>query len=175
LKVGTIHLKRRCWRMLAPKWAYQPLSGVGAASFGGRFNELGLPALYLSEDYITAIAEYEQDLGIRPGTLCAYDIDMGGIVDLTLPEIQAAFDISRDTLHCPWKEYWLVQKQRPPTWDLASQLVAQGYNGIRVPSVQHFNGVNLVLWHWNDSDENKVIPLDPRGDLPANQESWQGG
>ena len=69
--------------MLAPKWAYRPLSGAGAALHGGRFNAPGIEALYVSFDYITAISEYEQDLGIRPGTLCAYDVDVSGVVEIT--------------------------------------------------------------------------------------------
>ena len=30
----------------------------------------------MSEDFATAVAEYEQDLGIRPGTLCAYAVNV---------------------------------------------------------------------------------------------------
>lgn len=69
MSVPTIKLERRCWLLLAPKWAYRPLSGAGAALHGGRFNAPGTEALYISEDYITAICEYEQKLGIRLGTL----------------------------------------------------------------------------------------------------------
>jgi RES domain-containing protein len=158
--------------MLAPKWATQPLSGAGAARFGGRFNEPGLETLYLSEDYITAIAEYEQDLGIRPGTLCAYDVDLQRLVDLCDPQVQADYGVTPEILRCPWKELWLVQKQRPPTWELAMLLISAGCIGIRVPSVQHFTGVNLVLWQWQNQNDCQVIPLDPRGDLPKNQSSW---
>ena len=68
--------------MLAPKWAHDPLSGAGAASRGGRHNEPGMAALYMSEQFATAIAEYEQDLGIRPGMLCAYDVTADQVVDL---------------------------------------------------------------------------------------------
>jgi RES domain-containing protein len=158
--------------MLAPKWASQPLSGAGAARLGGRFNEPGIAALYLSEDYITAISEYEQDLGIRPGTLCAYDVDLQGLVDLTDPKVLSACGVTLATLKSAWKELWFVKNQRPPTWELAARLIAAGFTGIRVPSVQHFNGVNLVLWHWNDKSDRQVTPLDPRGDLPTDQSSW---
>ena len=47
----------RFWRMLAPKWAHAPLSGAGAAARGGRCNEPGMPALYMSERFETAVAE----------------------------------------------------------------------------------------------------------------------
>ena len=158
--------------MLAPKWAYQPLSGAGAARRGGRFNKPGVEALYISEDYITAISEYEQELGIRPGTLCAYDIEIDSIVDLTDPQVQAICAIASTELSCPWKEIWLVQKKTPPTWDLASKLIAENFAGIRVPSMRHFSGVNIVLWSWNDRPERQIKALDPNADLPANQSSW---
>ena len=158
--------------MLAPKWAYQPLSGAGAARHGGRFNPPGTAALYMSEDYITAISEYEQELGIRPGTLCAYDIDVSGIVDLTDPQEQELCAVTPAILTCAWKQIWLVQKQHPPTWDLVARLVAANCAGIRVPSVRHFSGVNIVLWYWNDCPERRVSALDPRNDLPSDQRSW---
>lgn len=70
-RLRPINVARRYRRMLAPKWAHDPLSGAGAAVRSGRFNHPGIPALYMSEDFSTGVAEYEQDLGIRPGTLCA--------------------------------------------------------------------------------------------------------
>lgn len=158
--------------MLAPKWAYQPLSGAGAARHGGRFNEPGTEALYISEDYITAISEYEQELGIRPGTLCAYNVDTDGIVDLTDPQIQEICCVTPAILSCAWQEIWLVQKQRPLTWELAARLIAENYAGIRVPSVRHFSGVNIVLWQWNNHPDRRISVLDPGDDLPGDQKSW---
>lgn len=157
--------------MLAPKWADQPLSGAGAARHGGRFNEPGTEALYISEDYITAISEYEQELGIRPGTLCAYNVDVKGIVDLTAPQVQEACSVTPAVLTCAWKEIWLVKKQRPLTWELAAKLIAANCSGVRVPSVRYLNGINIVLWKWNDHSDRQIVVLDPGSDLPGNQ-SW---
>lgn len=172
MSLPTVAIKRRCWRMLAPKWAYRPLNGSGAALHGGRFNEPGTEALYISEDYITAISEYEQELGIRPGTLCAYDVNVKGVVDLIDPQVQATCSVDAAILACAWKEIWLVQKQRPPTWELAERLIAENYAGIRVPSVRHKSGVNIVLWRWNDLSDSRISVLDPRTDLPIDQSSW---
>lgn len=49
------------YRASQPRWAYLPLSGEGAAISGGRFNEQGVQALYLSLEPETSIAEYKQD------------------------------------------------------------------------------------------------------------------
>jgi RES domain-containing protein len=167
-----IQLQQRCWRILAPKWAYDPLSGEGAARFGGRFNPKGTPALYLSEEIDTAFTEYQQDLLVRPGTFCAYQLDVAGVIDLCNPATQEAIRIDEQLLLSPWKEILLVQKRQPPTWDLVVQLLKLGVTGVRVPSAQKQGGVNLVLWRWNDDPSRRVRVLDPKRELPSNQDSW---
>jgi RES domain-containing protein len=158
--------------MLAPKWAHQPLSGAGSATRGGRHNEPGMPALYMSEQIETAIAEYQQDLGIRPATLCAYETDMAGVVDFCDGQVLVALGVAPADLRCPWKALAFVDRRRPPSWDIARRLFDAGAAGIRVPSVQATDGANLVLWRWNDAPDRKVLALDPLGDLPRDQSSW---
>jgi RES domain-containing protein len=165
-------LSQRCWRILAPKWAHDPLRGLGAARFGGRFNPKGVPALYLSESIDTAFAEYQQDLMVRPGTFCAYQLDVLGIVDLCNAQVCKAVSTDRATLLSPWKEILLVEKRSPPTWELSLQLLNQGFAGVRVPSAQMKEGVNIVLWRWNDDSSRRVQVLDPKGELPHDQKSW---
>lgn len=161
--------------MLSPRWSHLPLSGEGAARHGGRYNAPGVPALYMSEAFETAVSEYEQDLGIRPGTLCAYDVEAERVLDLTEARISHAAAVEPGDLACAWKEIALVQKKRPPTWDLADRLIAQGIVGVRTPSVRVRHGVNLVLWRWNDAvpGSPRVVALDPLGDLPVDQSSWR--
>jgi RES domain-containing protein len=168
----TIRLQGRFWRVLAPRWAHQPLSGQGAARRGGRWNEPGQPALYMSESFVTAVAQYEQELGIRPGTLCAYKIDVAAIVDLCDPSTRAVLGLEDSVLFSPWKHIAFVQQARPPSWELAVQLAAEDAAGIRVPSVREPTGTNLVLWRWNDGPSCRVEALDPLGDLPRDQSSW---
>jgi RES domain-containing protein len=165
-------ISQRCWRILAPKWAHDPLSGLGAARFGGRFNPKGIPALYLSESIDTAFAEYQQDLLVRPGTFCAYQLDVLGIVDLCDVQVCKAISLDSTTLLSPWKEMLLVEKRSPPTWELSLQLLNQGFAGVRVPSAQMKEGVNIVLWRWNDDPSRRVEVLDPKGELPHDQKSW---
>jgi RES domain-containing protein len=159
-------MTKQCWRILAPKWAHAPLSGEGAARFGGRFNPRGTPALYLSETIDTAFAEYQQELLIRPGTFCAYQLKVAGIVDLCDPLLCEEIGANRDILLSPWKEILLVQKREPPTWKLSIQLLSQGFAGVRVPSAQRADGINLVLWRWNDDPLRQVAVLDPNHELP---------
>jgi RES domain-containing protein len=169
----TVRIRRRGWRVLAPKWAHAPLSGAGAARHGGRYNLPGQAALYLSEDLLTAVAEYEQDLGIRPGTFCAYDLDVAGIVDLADDRIRQRIGVTLDDLVAPWKEIAFVWGGEPRTWTLAQRLLTGGCAGVRVPSAMLGGGVNLVLWRWNDAPERRVVAHDPQGDLPVDQSAWR--
>lgn len=171
-RVRTIAVARRYWRMLAPKWSHDPLSGAGAALRGGRFNPPGTPALYISEEFSAAVAEYQQDLGIRPGTLCAYDVQGERIVDLADAGTRGLLGVDAELLRGPWKQLAFVEKREPPTWSLVERLCAAGVDGVRVPSAQA-QGFNLVLWRWNLKGAASVVALDPLRDLPTDQSSWK--
>ncbi len=133
---------------------------------------MGVPGLYMSAELTTAVAEYEQELGIRPGTFCAYDVDVAGVVDLRQPDVLAACGIDAAERFAPWKTILLVEGRKPPGWDIAERLIAAGAAGILVPSTRLADGTNLVLWHWNDAPDRQAIALDPQRDLLADQSSW---
>lgn len=158
--------------MLAPRRARAPLSGEGAARVGGRWNPPGVPALYTSLDLATAVAEYEQELGIRPGTFCAYEVAVEPVADLRDAATRAALGMAEAALLAPWKRLWLVEGRRPPGWDIAERLIAGGAAGALVPSAQARGGTNLVLWRWNDAPGRRVAALDPQDDLPRDGASW---
>ena len=70
------------FRVHKPGWAFQPLSGAGAARQGGRLNRPGVHALYLSADAQTALAEYQQVSSLLPpGTIVSYDVALQPVVD----------------------------------------------------------------------------------------------
>lgn len=163
-----------CWRIHAPKWAFAPLSGEGAARTGGRLNRPGLAALYLAFDHGTAVQEYEQDLGWRPGTLCAYRVS-GRFADLREPQVLAALGFTMRDLRCPWKQLAFSDPtQEPPSWRIADLLLQHRVTGAIFPSQANSLGTNLVLWRWNLRGAAKVEVIDPLMDLPRNQSSWLG-
>jgi hypothetical protein len=43
---------------------------------------------------------------------------------------------------------------------------------VRVPSAVLRDGLNLVLWRWNDAPDRRVVAHDPQGDLPVDQSAW---
>lgn len=148
--------------MLSPRWHQDPLSGAGAARAGGRWNPPGMPALYLSADHATAIAEYMQAL-VHPGTLAPYDIDAEAILDLTDPIVRTRLEFDGALLDVPWRRMRDIDRIDPPGWDLAREAAAAGLQGCRVPSVQA-KGINLVLWRWGIKGA-RVTLIDPAGDL----------
>ena len=164
-------VRGRFWRVLAPRWAFDPLPGAGAARAGGRWNVPGQPALYRSESHATAIAEYQQDLP-RPGTLTAHDVNAQAILDLTNPTVRHAIGLDDAFLRLSWKYIRDVERRRPPCRDFVAAVASRGWHGWRVPSVQA-SGTNLVLWRWNEAGAPGVRHIDPLGDLPPHQSSWQ--
>jgi RES domain-containing protein len=152
--------------VLSPRWAHEPLSGAGAALYGGRWNPKGVPALYMSAEFTTAVAEYQQDLGARPGTFCAYDVVADDVLDLRDAAVLAVHAIDPAERFCAWKAILLIHHRRPPTWDVADRLMSAGAAGVLVPSDRVKRGTNLVLWRWNDRPDRTVTALDPMRDLP---------
>ena len=113
---------------------------------GGRFNRPGTEALYTSFDLMTAVVEYEQEFGTRPGTFCAYDAHIRPIADLTDAKVLIDLKFGAADLNCPWKNIAWVKNQDPPTWRLADRRISGGMAGIQVPSCPHKMGFNLALW-----------------------------
>lgn len=167
----------RCFRGHDPGWSFSPTSGEGARIAGGRFNPLGKPALYLATSIDTAIGECLQGFANRmpPLTLCEYDVDCDPVADLSTGAGRKAHKVSLEALSCPWKAL-MAQGEPVPSWTVASDMAAEGFAGMLVPSffvgatAEH---VNLVLWSWSDALPTMVKVHDPSGRLPRDRKSWE--
>jgi RES domain-containing protein len=166
-----------CYRGHDPRWAWSPISGEGAAANGGRFNAVDTPALYLALTLEGMFMEMGHGFGHRfdPLTVCTYDVDVEDVVDLRTDDARASEAVDASALACGWS-YERLQGRNPPSWQVASQLIARGAAGILVPSFA--NGAtaemtNLVLWRWGDALPHLVRVFDPRGRLPKDQSSWE--
>jgi RES domain-containing protein len=165
LPAGTV-----LYRVLTPQWAFQPLSGRGAALIGGRFNRPGLEAIYLSEDILTAVREYRRNADLTPPvTLCSYLAGPLDVIDLTGP--QPDTDPWRDWRQ-PWNLISRYQQATPPSWDCGDAALAAGCQGIRFPSTRAGGGTNLALYT-DRLTPNRLAVYDPEGALPRSQRSWQ--
>ena len=159
------------FRALNPLWAKEPLSGAGAAKFGGRFNPKGTPALYTSLRPETAIREANQVGSFQPITLVSYRAAITNIFDGLDEALLARHVLTAKLLANPgWRDA-MVSGQLARTHQLALDLIAAGYNGLIVPSFAPGSGAddrNLILWTWSFvppaelhliDDENRLRPM----------------
>jgi RES domain-containing protein len=159
-----------------PRWSFSPTSGDGAARYGGRFNPVGMPALYTSASLEAAWREAQQGFPFKPQplTICAYDVDCADVADLTDPAARAALHADAADLSCAW-EALALRNMTPPSWVLASRLSAAGVAAIIVPSfapgATSFDR-NIVFWRWADAPPHQVRVVDDERRLPRNARSW---
>jgi RES domain-containing protein len=71
----------KLYRALNPVYAGEPLSGRGAALYGGRLNAKGVPALYTSLTIMTALKEASQVGNLQPTVLVSCDADLEDVFD----------------------------------------------------------------------------------------------
>lgn len=169
-EVASRDIEGDYYRFVSPCWACEPVSGEGAAKTGNRFNEKGVPTLYLSKQVDTAWEEYSAK-GLRPATLVVYHIKARGLVDLSDRDSCLALNFNPGDLLSEWED--ISRREGDcPTWRLARRLVAEGRPGLLVPSSERDNGLNLVLWLDNCRDRVAITVYDPDRELPASQASW---
>ena len=160
-----------------PRWAWAPDSGQGAADHGGRFNPVGMPALYTSRRFETAWLEAQQAFPYKaqPLTLCAYEVDCEDVLDLTDPATLAARGIDRADLACAWFDLH-SRGRTPPSWALAERLASQGIAAIIVPSFAvgaTAADINVVFRDWARDPPHQVRVIDDEGRLPRDASSWR--
>jgi RES domain-containing protein len=156
------------YRALNPVYARQPLSGQGAALYGGRFNPKGMPALYTSLSVMTALREANQVGHLQPTTLVSYDAEITKVFDGRDAEALAALGMNADALAVPsWRDEMRGHSEAR-TQRLARQLVAEGYSGLMVRSFAPGAGsddLNLVLWIWGDAAPCRLVLIDDENRL----------
>lgn len=159
--MSDLHLQGLVYRALNPVYARDPLSGRGAALYGGRFNPKGVPALYTCRSIAGAIREANQVGTLQPTMLVAYRADITPIFDGTDSRALLRYDLTpADLAHPGWRN------GDSPTQTFATRLIADGYAGLMVPS--YAAGAtpqtrNVVLWDW----DGRLAVVDDDGRLEA--------
>lgn len=161
------------YRVLTPQWSDKPLSGMGAAKKGGRFNRPGQEALYLSVEQKTALAEYQQDNPwLPPGTICTYFVGKLGVADLSRGYDPAHWSPEWADYAIDWRQELFHFRREPITWLLGDLVIEAGLSGLLFPSQAAPGGTNLVLYNSSNCNPDELKVHDPKSLLPKNQDSW---
>ncbi len=153
------------YRAINPIWAKQPLSGDGAARFGGRFNAKGTPALYTALSPATAIRESNQVGHLQPTTIVSYIAEFASIFDARDHAAMTPYNI--DLAAPTWRDE-MRTSGISLTQRFAADRIADGFDGMLVPSFVRGAGgddVNLVLWNWGSSAPSKLTLIDDENRL----------
>lgn len=151
------------YRAHDPRWVWNPTSGEGAKLDGGRFNRIGVSALYLSLTPWGAIREATPlKFPIQPRTLCAYSVDVEPIFDATNAESLKEMGMADVDLKGDW-ERDLFHGKVPRSHEFANRVIDAGFAGMLVSSFAYDadqGDKNLVLWEYGSVLPSKVTLID---------------
>lgn len=165
---SAIRYRGNLYRAINPIYAREPLSGRGAAIYGGRFNPKGVPALYTSLTILTALREANQVGSLQPTTLVSYDADIERVFDSGNAAAMDAQGMSPGALADPaWRDEMRTHREGA-TQRFARRLITAGYHGLLVQSFAPGAGPddrNLVLWEWGAASAARLVLIDDENRL----------
>jgi RES domain-containing protein len=167
---GTDQSNFTLWRAFVPRWAYLPLSGEGAARFGGRWNPVGAPTIHAARELSTAWAEYNQGFVQHPALVVQLELTGARLADLTKSEMLEQLGVHADIHRCEWRTA-LDEGKTPETHLLRERLLGENH-GVIYPSFMSPGGTCVALWRWNESGAPRLQAIDPDHRLPRTPASW---
>ena len=156
------------FRALNPAYARDPLSGQGAALYGGRFNRRGTPALYCSPAIMTAVRAANQVGNLQRATPILHKAEIERVFEIRSAAALEATGMSAAARSDPaWRDQMRTSGEAR-TQALAANLTIEGFHG---PLVESFApgttaaDLNLALWRWGTSAPARLIVIVDEGRL----------
>ena len=160
------------WRAYVPRWSHLPLSGDGAARFGGRWNPVGIPTIYAARELSTAWAEYNQGFVQHPALIAQLELTGASLVDTTDPSVLNEWGLDDDIHKTEWRSE-LDKAAVVATHAAYQRFVDAKLDGVIYPSFMSPGGSCVALWRWNQSGGAVLTAVDPDRRLPTTSASWQ--
>lgn len=148
------------------KYVRTMLDGQGATMSGGRYNPLGLRAVYLAWDAMTALAEMQLavNVAVLPHLLVSVPVDARGTLDLISSRVRDRLVVTRAELLEDWSVADTLAGIDNLTQAIGRQAHALGsIDAIEFPSARRRGGVNLVVFP--DRLSAPLKPHDPGREL----------
>jgi RES domain-containing protein len=166
--IATIAYEGMLYRALNPRWAANPLSGEGAALYGGRFNARGTPVLYTCLSPVTAMKEAQQVGTFQPITLVAHEASVPRLFDGR--DIDALWGLGimpADLAHSGWRNA-MRGGRAAPTQSFGARLKEAGIHGLLIPSFApgaDADDLNIVVFAWNSKGKATLRVIDDESRL----------
>jgi RES domain-containing protein len=159
------------YRSSTPEYARESdlLTGEGSRRNGGRWNPIGITAVYASLTPETAMAEtlaHNRYYGIpiedaMPRTFVAMEARLQAVIDFRLGSIRQRVQVSLDRiLSVDWRSEVRVGRE-PITQTIGRAASEIGLEGIIVPSAVDPNGHNLLVFPENLQSGSEIRVLRP--------------
>jgi RES domain-containing protein len=157
------------FRSSTPKYANEAdlLTGEGSRLKGGRWNPIGIAAVYASLTPETAMAEalaHYRYYGVplrdsMPRTFVAIAVNLQAILDLRDGTVRQRLQVSRDRiLTVDWRKE--VQAGREPITQAIGRAASEvGLEGLIVPSAADTKGKNVLIFPTNLQPGSNVTVL----------------
>jgi len=157
------------YRSSTPKYANQSdlLTGEGSRRFGGRWNPVGISAVYASLSPETAMAEtlaHNRYYGIpvedaMPRTFVAIEVSLKEVIDLRIGTVRQRLKVSLDRMvNVDWRT--VVQSGAEPLPQRIGRAASDiGLEGLIVPSAADSSGHNLLVFPPNLEGNSKIRVL----------------
>jgi RES domain-containing protein len=173
LRAAASSLDGHAFRSTSPKYATEAdiVSGKGAAMVGGRWNPLGVAAVYASLTPETAMAEtlshhryYRIPVeNAMPRTFVALEIMLQAVLDLRIGPVRQRLRFSESRIvDVDWRKE-MRQGNVPPTHLIGLAASLEAYEGLIVPSASDPGGSNLVVFPANLGRDSLIRIFHPDG------------